>query len=31
MILGYDAAKHYQGKLNYDALKAKGGAEYQMI
>lgn len=25
MILGYDAAKHYQGELNYDALKAKGG------
>lgn len=23
--LGYDAAYHYQGKLDYDALKAKGG------
>ena len=25
MILGYDAAQHYQGELNYDALKEKGG------
>jgi len=25
MILGYDAHEGYQGKLDYDALKAKGG------
>ncbi len=25
MILGYDAAEHYQKELDYDALKAKGG------
>ena len=25
MVLGYDAAKHYQGELDYVALKAKGG------
>ena len=24
-VLGYDAAKHYQGELDYAALKAKGG------